>query len=111
MWVATAILLRQYRYKMGRIKYFSLMSIPLLYYIFPFQNYFGDVILSLLQSSPVFFSLIYVLVFSATKEVGALVFGLAFWTASSLVHDERIRNSLLIISSLSGSCFCMVPSI
>jgi hypothetical protein len=98
MWIATAILLRQYRYKIGRIKYFSLMSIPLLYYIFPFQNYFGDVFLSMLQSSPVFFSILYVLIFSATKQVGALVFGLAFWTASSLVHDERIRQSLLITS-------------
>jgi ABC-type multidrug transport system fused ATPase/permease subunit len=74
------------------------MSIPLLYYIFPFQNYFGDVFLSMLQSSPVFFSILYVLIFSATKQVGALVFGLAFWTASSLVHDERIRQSLLITS-------------
>jgi hypothetical protein len=98
MWIATAILLRQYRYKMGRIKYFSLMSIPLLYYIFPFQNYFGDAFLSMLQSSPVFFSILYVLIFSATKQVGALLFGLSFWTASSLVHDERIRQSLLITS-------------
>ncbi|MGA9154322.1 MAG: hypothetical protein WBZ36_27380 [Candidatus Nitrosopolaris sp.] len=83
---------------MGKMKYFSLMSIPLLYYIFPFQNYFGDALLSMLQSSPVFFSILYVLIFSATKQVGALVFGLAFWTASSLVHDERIRKSLLITS-------------
>jgi hypothetical protein len=98
MWIATAILLIQYRYKMGRIKYFSLMSIPLLYYIFPFQNYFGDVFMSMLQSSPVFFSILYVLIFSATKQVGALLFGLSFWTASSLVHDERIRQSLLITS-------------
>ena len=98
MWIATAILLSQYRYKMGRIKYFSLMSIPLLYYIFPFQNYFGDAFLSMLQSSPVFFSILYVLIFSATKQVGALLFGLSFWTASSLVHDEQIRKSLLTCS-------------
>src|SRR5215831_8024631 len=65
MWIATAILLSQYRYKMGRIKYFSLMSIPLLYYIFPFQNYFGDAFLSMIESSPVSFSIIYILSFSA----------------------------------------------
>ncbi|MGC2573291.1 MAG: hypothetical protein WA364_17390 [Candidatus Nitrosopolaris sp.] len=52
----------------------------------------------MLQSSPVFFSILYVLIFSATKQVGALLFGLSFWTASSLVHDERIRQSLLITS-------------
>jgi hypothetical protein len=98
MWIATAILLSQYRYKMGRIKYFSLMSIPLIYYIFPFQNYFGDTFLSLLQSSPAFFSVIYVLIFSATKQFGALVFSLSFWTASSLIHNEQIRKFLLISS-------------
>jgi ABC-type multidrug transport system fused ATPase/permease subunit len=74
------------------------MCIPLVYYIFPFQNYFGDSIFSLLQSSPVFFSALYILIFSASKQVGALLFGLSFWTASSLVHDERIRKSLLTCS-------------
>ena len=98
MWIATAIFLSQYRYKMGKIKYFSLMSIPLIYYIFPFQSYSGDVLFSLLQSSPVSFSIIYVLIFSATKQVGALLFSLAFWTASSLVYNDQIRKSLLISS-------------
>jgi hypothetical protein len=98
MWIATAIFLSQYRHKMGRIKYFSLMSIPLIYYIFPFQGYFGDVFFPLLQSSPVSFSIIYILIFSATKQVGAVLFSLAFWTASTLVYDDRIRKSLLISS-------------
>jgi hypothetical protein len=98
MWIATAIFLSQYRYKMGKIKYFSLMAVPLIYYIFPFQSYFGDVFLPLLQSSPVSYSIIYILIFSATKQVGALLFSLAFWTASTLVYDNRIRKSLLISS-------------
>jgi hypothetical protein len=98
MWIATAIFISQYRHKMGRIKYFSLMSIPLIYYIFPLQGYFGDVFFSLLQSSPVSYSIIYILIFSATKQVGAVLFSLAFWTASTLVYDNRIRKSLLISS-------------
>jgi hypothetical protein len=98
MWIATAISLSQYRHKMGRIKYFSLMAIPLIYYIFPLQGYFGDVFFSLLQSSPVSYSIIYILIFSATKQVGAVLFSLAFWTASTLVYDNRIRKSLLISS-------------
>jgi hypothetical protein len=98
MWIATAIFLSQYRHKMGRIKYFSIMSIPLIYYIFPLQGYFGDAFFTLLQSSPVSYSIIYILIFSATKQVGALLFSLAFWTASTLVYDNRIRKSLLISS-------------
>jgi hypothetical protein len=98
MWIATAIFLSHYRHKMGRIKYFLLMSIPLIYYIFPFQSYFGDVLFPLLLSSPISFSIIYVLIFSATKQVGAVLFSLAFWAASTLVYDNRIRKSLLISS-------------
>jgi len=96
MWIATALLLSQYRYKMGRITYFSLLGIPLIYYIFPFENYFGNLFYPL--SSPLFIGLLYILIFSATKQVGALVFGLVFWTASSLVYSDQIRKSLLLSS-------------
>jgi hypothetical protein len=96
MWIATAILLSHYRHKMGKIRFFLLISIPLIYYVFPFQNYFGDVFFTLLFYSPVMFSVIYILIFSATKEVGAFLFGLSFWSASSLVHHNRVQKSLLI---------------
>ena len=105
MWIASAIFLSQYRHKMGRIKYFSLVSIPLLYYIFPFQGYFGDIFFSLLHSSPVSYSIIYILIFSATKQVGAVLFSLTFWAASTLVYDNRIRKSLLFSSIGMGILF------
>lgn len=98
MWIATSILLNQYRYRMGRIKYFTVICIPLIYYVFPFQGYFGDVLFPLLISSPLVFSAIYVLIFSATKQVGAVFFGLAYWFASDLVYDDRVRKSLLVTS-------------
>ena len=98
MWIATSIFLSQYRYKLGKIKYFLLISIPLIYYVFPFQNYFGDAFFSLIESSPVFYSVMYILSFSATKQVGALLFSLSFWTAAALVYDNRVRHSLLISS-------------
>lgn len=96
MWIATAILLSQIRHRMGRIRFLSLISIPLIYYIFPFQNYFGDIFFTFLFYSPVIFSVVYILIFSATKEVGAFLFGLSFWSASSLVHHDRVQKSLLI---------------
>jgi hypothetical protein len=96
IWVATVILLSQYRFKLGRAKYFGLLFIPLIYYLFPFQGYFGNIFSSLVINSPVAFGIIYVLTFSATKQVGALLFSLAFWTASSLVAKDRVSKSLLI---------------
>ena len=96
IWIATVILLSQYRYKLGRAKYFGLLFIPLVYYLFPFQGYFGNIFSSLVINSPVAFGIVYVLTFSATKQVGALLFSLAFWTASSLVAKDRVSKSLLI---------------
>jgi hypothetical protein len=74
------------------------MSIPLSYYLFPFHGYFGDVFFPLLVEAPVAFTVIYILIFSATKQVGAVFFGLTFWSASSLVYNERLSKSLLISS-------------
>ena len=96
IWLATLSLLKEYRYKLGRVKFFALLIIPLVYYLFPFQSYFGNIFSSIAVASPVAFGIIYVLTFSATKQVGALLFSLAFWTASSLVVKDRIRKSLLI---------------
>jgi hypothetical protein len=98
MWIATVALLSQFRYRMGRLKFSLLMSIPLLYYLFPFQGYYGDVFFPLLVTSPVAFTVVYILIFSATKQVGAVFFGLTFWSASSLVYDKLLRKSLLISS-------------
>ena len=98
MWIATAILLNQYRHRTGGIKYFLVICVPLIYYVFPFQGYFGDALFPLLIASPLVFSTIYVLIFSATKQVGAVFFGLTYWFASSLVYDDRVRKSLLATS-------------
>jgi hypothetical protein len=96
MWTATLISLNQYRHRMGRLKYFILMSVPLIYYIFPFHNYFGDIFFPLLQLAPVFVSVIYVLIFMASEQVAAVLFSLVFWTSSTLVYDDRVRKNLLI---------------
>ena len=95
-WAATFILLKQYRYKFGRAKFFTLLWIPFIYFLFPFQSYFGNIFSSLVITSPVTFGITYVLIFSATKQVGALLFSLAFWTASTLVAKDHVRKSLLI---------------
>ena len=80
----------------GRIKYFTLISIPLIYYLFTFEGYFGNIFSQLVLHNPVAFGVSYNLIFSATK-IGALLFSLAFWTASSLVTNEGVRKSSLIV--------------
>lgn len=95
MWIATTILLNHYRYKVGNIKYFIVISIPLVYYLFPFEGYFGNIFFSLILDYPISFAIIYILVFSATKQIGALFFSIFFLIASTLVVNSRVRQSIL----------------
>jgi hypothetical protein len=96
MWIATAVLLGQYRHKLGMVRYFGLMSIPLVYYIYPMQGYFGDILLPILITVPIASSIIYVLLFSATKQVGAFLFSLAFWTTSKIVLDNQLKGYIFL---------------
>ena len=72
------------------------MSIPILYYLFPFESYFGNIFFPLIHNYPITFSLLYVLAFSATKQAGGLLFSLAFLTASGIVTKDKIAKSLLV---------------
>lgn len=98
MWTATGILLFQYRNKVGRIKYALLVTAPLIYLTFTYLDYFGNLFSTLIINSPVSFNVMYTIVFSATKQVGALLFSVTFFVASSLVPNMRVRKSLLISS-------------
>ena len=107
MRIATSILLIQYRHRMGNVRYFLIMRVPVLYYIFPFQTYFVGILFSLILSSNVVFTIMYIVMFSATKQVGAFVLSLSFWTSAKLLYDVQVRKSILMsaigIAILFGS--------
>lgn len=99
VWLASAILLSTYSRRMGRIKYWTIIAIPLIYFLFPFEGYLLDIFQSLSVSSPVLFGVVNVLAFSATKQIGALFFSLAFLAASSLVA-KKVTQKYLLISAI-----------
>ena len=94
-WIATAALLRQYRQRIGKIKYWCLVVTPLNYFLFPFGTYFINLSDELMVDSPVLFSIIYVSTFSATKQVGGILFSMVFLTAA-LVNRTELRRYLII---------------
>jgi hypothetical protein len=96
IWIATMVLLNQYKYKLGNIRYYALTVIPLIYFIFPFHSYFANLLSPFVLYSPITVSVIYTILFSATKQVGAVLFSLSFLIASTVVPKDSIRKSLLI---------------
>jgi hypothetical protein len=99
-WVATILLLRHYSQKLGKFNYWIIVSIPLIYFLTPFLTLFQNFLVSpLLKSDPVFFGILFTLIFSLSKPAGGILFGVAFWTVARSIHHDSIVRDYMIISS------------
>jgi hypothetical protein len=107
VWIASAVLLSTYSRRLGKIRYWTIICIPLIYFLFPFQTYVLNIFEPFIVNSPVLTGLVNAFVFSATKQIGALFFSFAFLAASILVLTYTVQKYLLIsaigIAILFGS--------
>jgi hypothetical protein len=76
MWSATAILLRSYSQRLGKAKYWFLISIPLVFFISQFLTLFSNQFAATLALYPVLFTLLFVF----SKPIGGILFGAAFYS-------------------------------
>src|SRR5262249_41377002 len=74
IWVATVLLLRGYSKKLGRSRYWILVSIPLVYFLSQFQLLSLDIFTPFRLSDPILFGVVYTLFFTATIPVGGILF-------------------------------------
>jgi len=96
VWIASAVMMNTYSRRIGKIRYWAIISIPLIYFLFPFEKNVVDLFQSLVVSSPVLYGVLNVTIFSATKQIGALFFSLVFLAASTLVTKHEMQKYLLI---------------
>jgi hypothetical protein len=90
-WIASVILLRSYSLKIGRIKFWIMMMLPLLYFVSKFQFLFINIFIEYNIMSPIEFYRFYTLFFAVTDLVGGFTFGIVFWTLSRNVSDNSIK--------------------
>lgn len=76
MWSATAILLRSYSQRLGKAKYWFLVSIPLVFFISQFLTLLSNQFAATLALFPVLFTLLFVF----SKPIGGILFGAAFYS-------------------------------
>ena len=98
-WVATAVLLHHYSQNLGRIKYWIIVSLPLVYFLSQFLSLSLNVFLSLLQSDPIFFGILLTFAFSLSKVAGGIFFGIAFWTMSRGIKRSNTLKEYLTFSA------------
>jgi hypothetical protein len=95
-WSATALLLRHYSGRLGRAKYWIILSIPLAYFLTQFQPLFLDIFSAYRQSDPVSFGIIYTLIFAASKPAGGILFAIAFLTVARSITHSSVRAYMII---------------
>jgi len=96
-WIATALLLRQYSLKLGKVRYWSVVSLPLLYFLFQFIAFILNTSVPLLTGNSIYDSIVITLIFTLSKPVGGILFGIAFWTmAKDIPANKTIRQYLII---------------
>lgn len=95
-WIATVLLLHSYSRSLGRVKYWILVSIPLVYFLSQFQFVFVDLFTSFRISQPILFGMVYTLFFDATIPVGGALFGIAFWSVARNMERNVVRRYMMI---------------
>ena len=97
-WLASVLLLRQSRSKWGPIKFYSIVTLPLLYYFGVFQLLFTQIfmqydVLDAVQSYT--FNLVNSFL---TRPVGGILFGIAFLAIARSIENKNVSDYMKLAS-------------
>jgi hypothetical protein len=90
----TALLLRHYSKKIGRLKFWLVVSLPILYKVSSSLENFG--LITLETDAELFY---YWLISSLSTSAGGILFGIAFWTVAKTIRQDSIVRQYLIIAA------------
>jgi hypothetical protein len=100
MWVATSLLLRHYTQRLGSVKYWIILSIPLAFFLTQFLTISLNLFAPLIASQPIFYGFFFTLIFNLSKPAGSILFGIAFWiVARNVGRSSCIVKDYMIISA------------
>lgn len=95
-WFSTVLLLRHYSKKVGRIRYWILVSIPLVFFLSQFQTGILNIFTPLRITDPFTFGIVSTLIFNSTKTIGGILFGIAFWTVAKNIARTEVKEYMTI---------------
>jgi hypothetical protein len=96
MWIATVMLLNKYSQKWGKTKFYIIITIPLGYFLAQFLPLFPNLMSMLPLSSPFFIFYVYTLIFSLSKPIGGILFGIAFLSIARNFDKANIVKTYMI---------------
>lgn len=100
-------MLRHFMHRIGRTKFLILVTVPLIYFLSQFITLSFNFIKPMILSDPFFYSILFTQIFTISKLIGGVLFGIAFWTIiKTIPKSYSIRNYLII--SAFGMTFIFV---
>jgi hypothetical protein len=106
MWVTTSLLLNQYIRKKNKSYFWSLISLPLVYYIIQFLFVELDYLSSIILVDPFNNLIVYEFLFVFSTPLVGIIFGLSTLLISKKFAIKEIKNNLIILSIGSMILFC-----
>jgi hypothetical protein len=95
-WIATSLLMRHHSDRLGKVKYWLIVCIPLGYFFGQFAPSLLNLFYQFRASDPVTFGIVYNLIFGLSKVVGGILFGIAFWTIARKLGQIQVREYMII---------------
>lgn len=81
------------------------VSVPLIYFLIQFLPSLSDLFLSLSQSEPIVFGVLNTLIFSMSRLVGGVLFGIVFWIITRRLPRTPIIRRCIIMSAFGFVMF------
>ena len=95
-WLGTVLLLQSYRKRLGTIKFWIIMIVPLLYFLSQFQPSVTSVLFDYISGNPMLYSIVYVFMLEVSTPVGGILFGLAFLLVARKIQNTKVKGYLVI---------------
>lgn len=99
LWSATAVLLHHYSLRLGKVRYWMIIGSPLVLFLGQFASFFVRLFDPLLASDPVSFALWFTLIFTLSKPVGGILFGVAFFSIARNFKQNIVLRNYLVTSA------------
>ena len=97
-WCATMALLKNYIQKTGKFTYWIVLILPLAYFVSQFLVLYLGLFGPLIISNPIFYGILFTIIFTLSKPIGGVIFGIGFWMIARNIHKDNVVRSYLILS-------------
>jgi hypothetical protein len=98
LWIATVVLLRNHALRLGKLRYWLVISSPLVLFASQFVSFFIGLLNPMFGSDPVSAAFWTTIIFTLSKPIGGVLFGAAFFTIARSVGQNSVLKTYLLVS-------------